>query len=123
VALVAAGHELCVCEMVYALKVPQYRVSKHLSVLARHSIVTSSHRGTWVRYSVAAEMPSHFRECLLALSIREPHKADCARLQDRILLRDEQGFCAVGFVPETELKALIEKARGTCCAQAQSRRT
>jgi len=123
VALAAFGCDVCVCELVYGLQVPQYRVSKHLAVLARQGLVTSAHRGTWVRYRVSDELPSQFRECLLALSVREPHRADVGRLKDRMLLRDEQGLCSVGFVPESDLERLIEKARGGCCAAAQGRRT
>lgn len=114
VCLAGAGEPLCVCEMVYALQVPQYRVSKHLAVLARHGLVASGHRGTWVRYQASAELPAPFRECMLALSVREPYRADIERLRDRMLLRDEEGLCAVGFLPDDELKSLISQAKGCC---------
>lgn len=114
VALAGAGEPLCVCEMVYALQVPQYRVSKHLAVLARHGLVASGHRGTWVRYQASSELPAPFRECMLALSVREPYRADADRLRDRMLLRDPEGLCAVGFLPEEELASLITKAKSCC---------
>lgn len=123
VALAAFDHDVCVCELVYALQVPQYRVSKHLAVLARQGIVVSAHRGTWVRYEISDALPPHFRECLTALGEREPHQADVIRLKDRLLLRDAQGLCSVGFLPEADLQRLLEKARQECCVSAQGRRT
>jgi len=123
VTLAAFDCDICVCELVYGLQVPQYRVSKHLAVLARQGLVHSAHRGTWVRYRVSEALPPQFLECLIALSVREPHRTDISRLKDRMLLRDEKGLCAVGFVPEADLARRIEKARGECCAPAQARRT
>jgi ArsR family transcriptional regulator len=116
VSLVGAGEPLCVCEMVYALRVPQYRVSKHLAVLARHGLVASAHRGTWVRYEASEALPKPFRECMLALSVHDPYRADAERLRDRMLLRDPDGQCAVGFLPDEDLKGLIAKAK-TCCGR------
>jgi len=111
VALVAFGDPLCVCELVYGLKIPQYRASKHLAILSNHGLVSSQHRGTWVRYEASPDLPPAFQGCMKALGEAEPYRADIQRLADRRLLRGNDGFCAVGFVPEAKLEALIKCAR------------
>lgn len=115
VALVSAEKPVCVCELVYALQIPQYRVSKHLAVLARAGLVEGHHRGTWVRYSTSTALAAPFRECMLALSVTEPYRGDHARLRDRMLLRNSEGTCVVGFVPDRELKDRITQVKRTCC--------
>jgi ArsR family transcriptional regulator len=45
-------HELCVCELVDALRIPQYKVSRHLSRLRRVGLVEARRNGRWMYYSV-----------------------------------------------------------------------
>ena len=111
VALAAFDVPLCVCEMVYGLKIPQYCASKHLAVLANHGLVNSAHRGTWVMYSPSPSLPSAFSGCMKSLGDAEPYRTDIKRICDRRLLRDGQGLCAVGFAPEEKVDALIKDAR------------
>ncbi len=111
VALAAFDCNLCVCELVYGLKIPQYRASKHLAVLSKHGLVTSSHRGTWVMYSASPNLPAAFDACMKSLGEAEPYRTDIRRIDNRRLLRDDQGLCAVGFVPEEQIDALIARAR------------
>lgn len=116
-ALSALG-DLCVCEMVYGTQVPQYRVSKHLAILAKAELVNAAHRGTWVRYHATEALPVELRACLSALAAQEPYASDIERIRDRMLLRDEKGLCAVGFAPENEIDDLITtaKTRKGCCS-------
>ncbi len=115
VALTVAEKPVCVCELVYALQIPQYRVSKHLAVLSRAGLVEGHHRGTWVRYAVAPVLPQPFRECMIALSVTEPFRADQDRLSDRMLLRNSEGVCVVGFLSNLELKERITQVKSGCC--------
>lgn len=48
-----ARRELCVCEMVGALKLSQPLVSHHLSVLRRAGLLASRRKGKWVYYTLA----------------------------------------------------------------------
>ncbi|MCC6442178.1 MAG: helix-turn-helix transcriptional regulator [Armatimonadetes bacterium] len=59
-----AGRELCVCEMVDALGMPQYKVSRHLGILRRAGLVADRREGTWIFYSVAPDISS-FEEAVL----------------------------------------------------------
>ncbi len=69
--LLALRGELCVCEMAAALGVPEYKISRHLSVLRSAGIVEARRDGTWMQYKLSA--PRHrldeclrecFRDCL-----------------------------------------------------------
>jgi len=46
--------ELCVCELLDALKMPQSTVSHHLLLLQNAGLITSRKQGRWVLYSVNA---------------------------------------------------------------------
>lgn len=45
-----AARELCVCELVEVLDMPQGKVSRHLAVLKRAGLVQSRREGTWIYY-------------------------------------------------------------------------
>lgn len=46
--------ELCVCELLEALKMPQSTVSHHLLLLQNAGLITSRKQGRWVLYSTNA---------------------------------------------------------------------
>ena len=46
--------ELCVCELVAALEMPQGKVSRHLGHLRHAGVVVDRRDGTWVHYRLAA---------------------------------------------------------------------
>jgi ArsR family transcriptional regulator len=47
-----AQRELCVCEMVELLGMPQGKVSRHLGVLRRAGLVRCRREGTWMHYAL-----------------------------------------------------------------------
>jgi ArsR family transcriptional regulator len=48
------GHgELCVCDVMAALDLPQSRVSRHLAYLDNSGWVSGTRKGKWVYYSLA----------------------------------------------------------------------
>ncbi|MBQ0755251.1 MAG: metalloregulator ArsR/SmtB family transcription factor [Gammaproteobacteria bacterium] len=49
--------ELCVCDLVDALQLPQSTVSRHLSQLRGCGLVSDRREGQWVHYQLAAQMP------------------------------------------------------------------
>ena len=70
--LLLAG-ELCVCDIVNTLGVPQPMVSRHLAYLKRAGLVQARREGLWMHYQlVAAQSLFHTKllECL-ACSARE----------------------------------------------------
>lgn len=44
--------ELCVCELVELLQMPQGKISRHLAVLRHAGLVDDRRRGLWVHYSL-----------------------------------------------------------------------
>ena len=97
--------ELCVCELVDALGMPQYRVSRHLGALRKARIVTARRRGRWMHYRLAvgpeaARMASQLMGVLESGVRRTPEaKGDGSRLANRLRLR-RLGQCVVGGLRE-----------------------
>jgi ArsR family transcriptional regulator, arsenate/arsenite/antimonite-responsive transcriptional repressor len=61
------GGELCVCELVAALRIPQPTASRHLGYLRRAKLVAARKEGLWMHYRLArAKSPFHRKllECL-----------------------------------------------------------
>jgi ArsR family transcriptional regulator len=50
--LLAEG-ELCVCDIMQVLNVPQSKISRHLSYLRRSGLVDARKEGLWMYYSLA----------------------------------------------------------------------
>ena len=48
-----ADVELCVCDLVSVLKIPQATISRHLSYLRNKGLVTDRRDGLWIYYSIA----------------------------------------------------------------------
>lgn len=95
------GRELCVCELVDALQIPQYKVSRQLAILRRAGLVTDRRDGLWIYYSVPvrAKLDPVIKD---VLKLVEAHveddraiAADLARLEHRLALRVD-GKCVVG---------------------------
>ncbi len=97
--LLHAPMRVCVCEMVHALQLPQYQISRQLAVLKRVKLVDAEKSGTWVYHGLDAE---HYALNRLAPALREllqgePFDRDRARLDRRLSMRDGDR-CVVGFV-------------------------
>jgi ArsR family transcriptional regulator len=52
-ALLLAEKELCVCDLIAALKLPQSTVSRHLAYLRKSGLVNDRRCGLWMYYSIA----------------------------------------------------------------------
>lgn len=59
--------EMCVCDIVSALALPQAVVSRHLARGRDLRFVIARRAGPWVYYSLAPELPSWFMTMLLLL--------------------------------------------------------
>ena len=77
-------HDLCVCELVNALGLPQPTVSRHLMVMRDAGIVEQWKEGRFSFYRVDAGLPAWARQMLDALrdgSFRElPYRDDRRKL-------------------------------------------
>ena len=107
---VTSGKSLCVCEMVDALKLPQYQISKHLNILKNSGLISVQKSGTWAYHSINRDiiqnekLYSFLKEFLSGDIFDE----DIKNLDMRLMLR-EGDRCVVGFVDEKELVQLIVK--------------
>ncbi len=68
--LVYAHQELCVCELSYALALPQPKISRHLNTMKLHGLVSQRREGQWIFYSIQTNL-SDFEQKLLALIVNQ----------------------------------------------------
>lgn len=96
--LLEAGRELCVCEIVDALDVAVYSVSKHMKELRQAGLIDEGKDGKFVMCGLAKDR-QHFDETLLQLIREIPDDLfteDRARLKSRLSIRKENR-CVVGM--------------------------
>jgi ArsR family transcriptional regulator, arsenate/arsenite/antimonite-responsive transcriptional repressor len=67
--LLQAKGELCVCDLIAVLKLPQSTVSRHLSYLKRSCWVDTRRQGVWMYYQLSRESCSICRDILQTLKI------------------------------------------------------
>lgn len=100
--LLLTKKDLCVCELVDALNLPQYEVSRNLAALRKAGFVDDRREGLWAYYFIPeSAQQDPFVAGLLKL-IREQVTgpkllaSDLVRLQERLTLRFGNQ-CVVGF--------------------------
>ena len=85
--------ELCVCDIVETLRLPQPKVSRHLAYLRRAGLVMTRKEGMWMYYALApAKGQFHIKilDCLASCFQDVPELAkDAARLKSSC----EPGCC------------------------------
>ena len=67
VLLLQAEGELCVCDLMAVLKLPQSTISRHLAYLKRSCWVDIRREGVWMHYTLSRESCDICRELLLVL--------------------------------------------------------
>ncbi len=70
-----AQRELCVCELVEVLGMPQGKVSRHLAVLKRAGLVDSRREGVWMHYALRppqGRLPQLVAAYLAGTGVEEP---------------------------------------------------
>ena len=55
--LLQAGGELCVCDLMEVLDLPQSTVSRHLAYLRNAGLVNDQRKGVWMYYRLPDELP------------------------------------------------------------------
>ena len=65
-ALIAREGELCVCELVGALDLPQPKISRHMRVLGAAGLVVSRREAQWVLYALNDKQPKWVSDALAA---------------------------------------------------------
>lgn len=102
------NEDICVCEMVDALELPQYKISKHLTILKNAGLLQGNREGTWVYYHLNCEESPFLRDLfkILGRHLSPVFTDDTVKLVQRLKLR-ENGKCAVGFVAATEITQTV----------------
>jgi len=99
--LLTQTDEICVCEFVDALEIPQYNISRHLHVLEEAGWLADRRLGKWVYYRISDKLKPYQRSALEAIGRlrdeRQDFKADEKRAGRRLKLR-RGGVCCVGLV-------------------------
>ncbi|MDW7643848.1 MAG: metalloregulator ArsR/SmtB family transcription factor [Desulfuromonadales bacterium] len=78
--LLGAG-ELCVCDLMAVLELPQSTVSRHLATLRNATLVEDRRQGVWMYYRLTVD-DSFLLGLLEKLAITPQGKTDRAALQD-----------------------------------------
>jgi ArsR family transcriptional regulator len=91
------GGELCVCDLVAVLNVPQPTASRHLAYLRRAGLVLARKQGPWTYYRLAPAASQFHRTligCLGCCLADVPElRADAAKAAN---LRQPAGCCPAG---------------------------
>lgn len=94
--LLQSEGELCVCDLMAVLKLPQSTVSRHLSYLKRSCWVDTRRQGVWMHYQLSRESCDI---CLELLRILKQHvsilpEAESDRHALEAFLREKSGSCS-----------------------------
>lgn len=76
--LLLSDGELCVCDLIGALDLPQSTISRHLAYLKNSGWVECSRRGVWMHYRLAASLDPFKTEILNTL-LKELKESEQAR--------------------------------------------
>ncbi len=83
--LIFEQQEICVCELSYALDLPQSKISRHLSIMKLNQLITDRRQGQWVLYSphpqVSAFQKNIIHQVMKEYISQEPFTTDRKRLQ------------------------------------------
>ena len=96
--LAYAGRELCVCELVDAMRESQYNVSRYLGALCAVGLISKRRQGRWAMYALAADrgpLCEYIARLVRPAPCCAVIAADIARLRARLALR-RGGRCVVG---------------------------
>ena len=111
--LMQAG-EICGCELVQALCLPQYSVSRHLQKLVGAGLVQARRQGKWIYYRITGSLKLYQRALMRAVVLwgadRQDFNEDLERASRRLKLR-RNGVCCVGLVAPGGRRARADRKR------------
>ena len=94
--LLQAEGELCVCDLMAVLKLPQSTISRHLAYLKRSCWVETRREGVWMYYSLSQESCVICRELLQILMQHAGNLPEAAsdRSALAVFLKDKPADCS-----------------------------
>ena len=85
-ALLTRYEELCVCELTFALALPQPKVSHHLGTLRKAGLVRDRKEGLWIYYRINESLPQWGKDILLStvsgIERKAPYASDSQALSE-----------------------------------------
>jgi len=89
IAILLLGQELCVCDLMEVLKVPQSTVSRHMARMKTSGLVTDRRSGKWVYYRLAdTPLVAELRQSLQRhLASESPYRQELATLKKYLATR------------------------------------
>ena len=99
--LKGAGIRLCVCEIMDALDVSHYNISRHLKILKNAGLTGEKRDGRWVYHSLSPPADP-FQKVILEMVAVIPEEslaADRTRLEMRLAMREGEK-CVIGIDSE-----------------------
>lgn len=97
--LLGKAPDLCVCEFVAILRLPQYRISRHLGQLRRSGLLSSRREGPFVFYSISEAarrqpLPRSILRAVRLLSSSQTVSGDLSRMRRLVKLERQQRVAA-----------------------------
>jgi ArsR family transcriptional regulator len=94
--LLQAEGELCVCDLMAVLKLPQSTVSRHLAYLKRSCWVDTRRQGLWMHYTLSSVSCDICKELLLTLRQHAANLPEAAsdRTALAAFLKDKPSACS-----------------------------
>jgi ArsR family transcriptional regulator len=86
--LILEKKEICVCELIHALDLPQSKISRHLSIIKLNNLITQRRSGQWVLYSINPDL-SDFKRKIIKVTLNELKNTSLYK-NDRIRLNNMQ---------------------------------
>lgn len=88
--LIHAEHEICVCDLMVILDVPQSVVSRHLAYLRKTNLVSARREGVWMHYSINPALDTLSKSVLQAL---QDHSSPHSVLSEDLLKQAGKSCC------------------------------
>lgn len=99
---IKSQEKICVCELMDALQLPQYTISKALSILRSAGLLIFEKDGLWTYYKLNPTKNNILLfDFLRDFLSNDLMKEDEKRLMQRLNLR-ENNRCVIGIIPETK---------------------
>ncbi|WP_019557950.1 ArsR/SmtB family transcription factor [Thiomicrorhabdus arctica] len=73
--LIHAESEICVCDFMVVLEVPQSVISRHLAYLRKANLVSARREGVWMHYSISPSLDTLSKSVLKALKDHLPTRS------------------------------------------------
>ena len=88
--LIHAEHEICVCDLMTVLEVPQSAISRHLAYLRKANLVNARREGVWMHYSISPTLNALSQSIL---QILKDHSSMYLILAEDLLKQSGNGCC------------------------------